>query len=89
MFFGFVTYLGWRRTVRAFFDVNFGNLSAAEKRCSVRLGVSEMPSKSYRGNFVGLGGGSLGMRRVKMADSPFLGRDLKRRRAIEFQVSDL
>jgi hypothetical protein len=36
-----------------------------------------MPSKSYKGNFVGAEGGSLGMRWVKMAGSPLLSRDLK------------
>jgi hypothetical protein len=35
------------------------------------MGVSEMLSQSIKGNFVETEGGSLGMRRVKKAISPF------------------
>ena len=36
--FGFVTYLGWRRTARVLLDVSYGNLGKAEKPEPVRLG---------------------------------------------------
>jgi len=42
------------------------------------LGVSEKLSKSCKGNLADEGGGSLGMRRVKVADSPFQVRKTKR-----------
>jgi len=41
------------------------------------LGISEKLSNSNKGNFVGAEGGSLGMRWVKVVNSPFLGRDFK------------
>jgi len=41
------------------------------------LGVSEKLSKSIKGNFGDAGSGSLGMRLVKVVDSPFSEWDLK------------
>jgi hypothetical protein len=50
------------------------------------LGVSEKLSKSGKGNFAEAESGSLGMRRVKVADSPLRVMDLERNAKVKFQI---
>jgi hypothetical protein len=67
-----------KKNLGCFYGVKFGNSRKAEKpNLGFALGVSERLSKTIRGNFGCQESGSLGMRRVKMANSPLFGRDLK------------
>gem|GEM_PF-1238957 len=78
--------MGWRRTVRVLFDVNFGNLREAEKRNSVRLGGLRKAFQIMQRQLCGSGKRELGNETGESGRFTFIGNGIGKKRKSE--ISD-